>query len=207
MKIELKSLTPWRCLSLLVWGEKPSLNGNWVSELLPATKSCGHSTSTFLNKAKSAVLRDLVLYWSPWGSSYKRIRNFWKPEGLYRKKLLELLCQFTFLIVLISVICWCSGSSPTYRFWKEDLQEQDNPVPNTSTAHMVETTSYALLTFLNLKDMSYVNPVIRWLSEEQRYGGGFYSTQVMFLCLVSSSWNIFAASLAAHSILIPACYR
>uniref|UniRef100_G3TAK1 Complement C5 n=1 Tax=Loxodonta africana TaxID=9785 RepID=G3TAK1_LOXAF len=40
-----------------------------------------------------------------------------------------------------------------------------------------ETTAYALLTCLGLKDMNYVNPIIKWLSEEQRYGGGFYSTQ------------------------------
>lgn len=44
---------------------------------------------------------------------------------------------------------------------------------------MVETTAYALLTCLNLKETHYVNPIIKWLSEEQRYGGGFYSTQVM----------------------------
>ncbi|XP_053512135.1 complement C5 isoform X2 [Artibeus jamaicensis] len=85
--------------------------------------------------------------------------------------------QFRSVVSALKKKALVKGSSPTYRFWKEDLQEQDSPVPNTITAHMVETTSYALLTFLNLKDMSYVNPIIRWLSEEQRYGGGFYSTQ------------------------------
>ncbi|XP_036915068.1 complement C5 isoform X2 [Sturnira hondurensis] len=85
--------------------------------------------------------------------------------------------QFRSIVSALKKKALVKGGSPTYRFWKEDLQEQDSPVPNTSTAHMVETTSYALLTFLNLKDMSYVNPIIRWLSEEQRYGGGFYSTQ------------------------------
>ncbi|XP_035878044.1 complement C5 isoform X3 [Phyllostomus discolor] len=85
--------------------------------------------------------------------------------------------QFRSIVSALKKKALVKGSLPTYRFWKEDLQEEDSPVPNTSTAHMVETTSYALLTFLNLKDMSYVNPVIRWLSEEQRYGGGFYSTQ------------------------------
>ena len=42
----------------------------------------------------------------------------------------------------------------------------------------METTAYALLACLSLRDVAYVNPVVRWLSEEQRYGGGFYSTQV-----------------------------
>ncbi|XP_045052893.2 complement C5 isoform X2 [Desmodus rotundus] len=85
--------------------------------------------------------------------------------------------QFRSIVSALKNKALVKGNSPTHRFWKEDLQEEDSPVPNTSTAHMVETTSYALLTFLNLKDMTYVNPIIRWLSEEQRYGGGFYSTQ------------------------------
>lgn len=98
--------------------------------------------------------------------------------------------RFTFLIILMNVICWCSGDPVIYRFWKDNLQQQDRSAPNSGTAHMVETTAYALLTSLSLKDVNYVNPVIKWLSEEQRYGGGFYSTQVTFLCLVLSSWNL-----------------
>ncbi|XP_003479183.1 complement C5 [Cavia porcellus] len=69
------------------------------------------------------------------------------------------------------------GNPPIYRFWKDSLQPEGSFAPNAATATMVETTSYALLTSLNLKDMNYVNPIIKWLSEEQRYGGGFYSTQ------------------------------
>ncbi|XP_037653273.1 complement C5 [Choloepus didactylus] len=68
------------------------------------------------------------------------------------------------------------GNPPIYRFWKDD-QHTDSSAPNAATAHMVETTAYALLTILALKEMNYVNPIIKWLSEEQRYGGGFYSTQ------------------------------
>ncbi|XP_076999393.1 complement C5 [Tamandua tetradactyla] len=68
------------------------------------------------------------------------------------------------------------GNPPIYRFWKDD-QHTDSSAPNAATAHMVETTAYALLTILALKEMNYANPVIQWLSEEQRYGGGFYSTQ------------------------------
>ena len=90
-------------------------------------------------------------------------------------------------MIFTSVICWCLGNPPIYRFWKDDLQQKDSSAPSTGTAHMVETTAYALLTSLNLKDMNYVNPVIKWLSEEQRYGGGFYSTQVTLLSLVLSS--------------------
>ncbi|XP_036117220.1 complement C5 [Molossus molossus] len=85
--------------------------------------------------------------------------------------------QFRVILSALKKKASVKGISSSYRFWKDDLQEQDSPVPNTGTAHMVETTAYALLTILNMKDMTYANPIIRWLSEEQRYGGGFYSTQ------------------------------
>ncbi|XP_051022288.1 complement C5 [Acomys russatus] len=69
------------------------------------------------------------------------------------------------------------GNPPIYRFWRDTLHHTESSAPHSGTAGMVETTAYALLTSLNLKEMNYVNPIIKWLSEEQRYGGGFYSTQ------------------------------
>ena len=110
------------------------------------------------------------------------------PEETSRN-LLELLCQIHIFHDTYQCDLLVLGNPPIYRFWKDDLQQRDSFVPNTGTARMVETTAYALLTSLNLKDMNYVNPVIKWLSEEQRYGGGFYSTQVVFLSLVLSSWR------------------
>uniref|UniRef100_A0A8C6E5B4 Complement C5 n=1 Tax=Moschus moschiferus TaxID=68415 RepID=A0A8C6E5B4_MOSMO len=85
--------------------------------------------------------------------------------------------QFRSIVSALKKKAFVKGNPPIYRFWKDDLQQKDSSAPNAGTARMVETTAYALLTHLNLKDMSYVNPVIKWLSEEQRYGGGFYSTQ------------------------------
>lgn len=67
--------------------------------------------------------------------------------------------------------------SPVYRFWKETPKALEPTNPNAGTAHIVETTAYALLATLYIKDISYANPIMRWLTEEQRYGGGFYSTQ------------------------------
>ncbi|XP_006774055.1 PREDICTED: complement C5 isoform X1 [Myotis davidii] len=84
--------------------------------------------------------------------------------------------QFRSIVSALKRKALVKGISSSYRFWKDD-QQPDSPVPNTGTAHMVETTSYALLTILNLNDLNYANPIIKWLSEEQRYGGGFYSTQ------------------------------
>ncbi|NXI41495.1 CO5 protein, partial [Galbula dea] len=69
------------------------------------------------------------------------------------------------------------GDPPVYRFWKNTFKALDPHTPSSSTAQMVETTAYALLTTLLRGDKNYANPIIRWLSEEQRYGGGFYSTQ------------------------------
>ncbi|XP_017665589.1 PREDICTED: complement C5 isoform X1 [Lepidothrix coronata] len=69
------------------------------------------------------------------------------------------------------------GDPPIYRFWKDTFKTQDQNAPSSVTAQMVETTAYALLTTLLRGDESYAKPIIKWLSEEQRYGGGFYSTQ------------------------------
>uniref|UniRef100_A0A8D0HV70 Complement C5 n=1 Tax=Sphenodon punctatus TaxID=8508 RepID=A0A8D0HV70_SPHPU len=69
------------------------------------------------------------------------------------------------------------GSPPIYRFWKETFMKLDQSIPTTSTSRIVETTAYALLTTLINGDQNYANPVVKWLSEQQRYGGGFYSTQ------------------------------
>lgn len=72
------------------------------------------------------------------------------------------------------------GDPPIYRFWKDTLKSVDQYTPSSVTAQMVETTAYALLTTLLRGDKNYADPIIKWLSEEQRYGGGFYSTQVSF---------------------------
>ncbi|XP_068929888.1 complement C5 [Petaurus breviceps papuanus] len=69
------------------------------------------------------------------------------------------------------------GNPPIYRFWKNDLKNKGTAVPSVATAQMVETTAYALLCSILLNNIDYANPIIKWLSEEQRYGGGFYSTQ------------------------------
>ncbi|NWQ80221.1 CO5 protein, partial [Columbina picui] len=69
------------------------------------------------------------------------------------------------------------GDPPIYRFWKNTFKTPDQHTSSPVTAQMVETTAYALLTTLLRGDTNYANPIIKWLSEEQRYGGGFYSTQ------------------------------
>ncbi|XP_049629042.1 complement C5-like [Suncus etruscus] len=85
--------------------------------------------------------------------------------------------QFRSIVSALKKKALVKGSpTPIYRFWR-DGRGQDSSAPTSGTAQMVETTAYALLTSLRLKEMNYVSPIIKWLSEEQRYGGGFYSTQ------------------------------
>ncbi|XP_075415152.1 complement C5 [Tenrec ecaudatus] len=85
--------------------------------------------------------------------------------------------QFRIIADALKKEAFVKGNPPIYRFWRDELKRKDSSIPSTGTAHIVETTAYALLTSLALKEMNYVNPIIKWLSEEQRYGGGFYSTQ------------------------------
>ncbi|XP_053420085.1 complement C5 [Nycticebus coucang] len=85
--------------------------------------------------------------------------------------------QFRLIVSALKREALAKGNPPIYRFWKDNLQQKDSFGPSTGTARMVETTAYALLTCLSLKEVNYANPIIKWLSEEQRYGGGFYSTQ------------------------------
>ncbi|XP_068105339.1 complement C5-like [Hyperolius riggenbachi] len=66
---------------------------------------------------------------------------------------------------------------PVYRYWKETSKKIDPVVPSVDTAMMVETTAYALLAILKSGDREYAKPVVQWLKEKERYGGGFYGTQ------------------------------
>ncbi|XP_067868461.1 complement C5 [Heterodontus francisci] len=67
------------------------------------------------------------------------------------------------------------GNPPSHRYWKDISKSTASS--DEVTARIVETTSYALLTVLHSTDKRYGNPIVRWLTEQQRYGGGFISTQ------------------------------
>ncbi|ETE63363.1 Complement C5, partial [Ophiophagus hannah] len=75
------------------------------------------------------------------------------------------------------------GTPPAYRFWKETPIKFDASIPSEGNARMVETTAYTLLSVLLKGDHDYAKPVMRWLTEEQRFGGGFYSTQDTIIAL------------------------
>uniref|UniRef100_A0A4W3IRB5 Complement C4-like n=1 Tax=Callorhinchus milii TaxID=7868 RepID=A0A4W3IRB5_CALMI len=66
--------------------------------------------------------------------------------------------------------------------------KEENPgrVPKAS-AITVEATSYALLQTLQMKDLTYAAPIVKWLTEQRNYGGGFHSTQDTVIALEALS--------------------
>ncbi|KAM9446334.1 complement C5 [Clarias gariepinus] len=75
------------------------------------------------------------------------------------------------------------GNPVTVRFWEESKAPEDPLKPNRATALSVETTVYMLLNTLLRGDLTYAKPIIQWLTDDQRYGGGFHSTQDSILTL------------------------
>ncbi|MGH0143063.1 UNVERIFIED_CONTAM: hypothetical protein FKN15_022418 [Acipenser sinensis] len=99
------------------------------------------------------------------------------------------------------------GEPPVLRMWKEKDDSLDSFLPNKATARMVETTSYALLTSLQYGSVSYCNPIVSWLSDEQRYGGGFYSTQDTVIALEALTEYTLLAKRSSLDMVINAAYR
>uniref|UniRef100_UPI00398EFD61 complement C4-like n=1 Tax=Pristiophorus japonicus TaxID=55135 RepID=UPI00398EFD61 len=56
-----------------------------------------------------------------------------------------------------------------------------------ASAISVETTSYALLQTIAMKDLYYANAIVKWLTEQRNYGGGFRSTQDTVIALEALS--------------------
>ncbi|MGH0172564.1 UNVERIFIED_CONTAM: hypothetical protein FKN15_063422 [Acipenser sinensis] len=99
------------------------------------------------------------------------------------------------------------GEPPALWMWKEKDDSLDSFLPNKATARMVETTSYALLTSLQYGSVSYCNPIVSWLSDEQRYGGGFYSTQDTVIALEALTEYTLLAKRSSLDMVINAAYR
>ncbi|XP_035398718.1 complement C4-like [Cygnus atratus] len=58
---------------------------------------------------------------------------------------------------------------------------------NGNNAVSVETTAYALLQALLLRDLEYATPIATWLTERRNYGGGYCSTQDTVVALEAMS--------------------
>ncbi|NXP06284.1 CO4 protein, partial [Thinocorus orbignyianus] len=68
-----------------------------------------------------------------------------------------------------------------------DAEKQQRYWGNGNDAISVETTAYALLQTLLLKDMEYARPIATWLTERRNYGGGYCSTQDTVVALEALS--------------------
>ncbi|XP_051899547.1 complement C4-like [Pristis pectinata] len=78
------------------------------------------------------------------------------------------------------------------RYWKVDpkvltmKETKINRVPQAS-AMEVETTAYALLAAVRMEELHYANAIVKWLTEQRNYGGGFRSTQDTVVALEALS--------------------
>ncbi|NWR73543.1 CO4 protein, partial [Centropus unirufus] len=68
-----------------------------------------------------------------------------------------------------------------------DPAKQQRYWGNANDAVSVETTAYALLQTLLLKDIEYARPIATWLTERRNYGGGYCSTQDTVMALEALS--------------------
>ncbi|XP_059499718.1 complement C4-A-like, partial [Stegostoma tigrinum] len=78
------------------------------------------------------------------------------------------------------------------RYWKAEktLLQDEKPYSveaARASAVTVETTAYALLQALSRNNIDYATPIVRWLTMQQNYGGGFHSTQDTIIALEALS--------------------
>ncbi|NXI92835.1 CO4 protein, partial [Psophia crepitans] len=84
-----------------------------------------------------------------------------------------------------------------------DAAKQQRYWGNGKDAVSVETTAYALLQTLLLKDMEYATPIATWLTERRNYGGGYCSTQDTVVALEAlSAYSIQALNTASTNLTV-----
>ncbi|NWW89730.1 CO4 protein, partial [Rhynochetos jubatus] len=84
-----------------------------------------------------------------------------------------------------------------------DAAKQQRYWGNGNDAISVETTAYALLQTLLLKDMEYARPIATWLTERRNYGGGYCSTQDTVVALEAlSAYSIQTSNTASTNLTV-----
>ncbi|KFP80014.1 Complement C4, partial [Acanthisitta chloris] len=84
-----------------------------------------------------------------------------------------------------------------------DTAKQQRYWGNGNDAISVETTAYALLQTLLLKDMEYTRPIATWLTERRNYGGGYCSTQDTVVALEAlSAYSIQTLNTASTNLTV-----
>ncbi|XP_074941910.1 complement C4-like [Phalacrocorax aristotelis] len=84
-----------------------------------------------------------------------------------------------------------------------DAAKQQRYWGNGNDALSVETTAYALLQTLLLKDIEYARPIATWLTERRNYGGGYCSTQDTVVALEAmSAYSIQTLNTASTNLTV-----
>ncbi|KAK0134147.1 Complement C5 [Merluccius polli] len=89
------------------------------------------------------------------------------------------------------------GNPVEQRYWQES-KVAEWLKPDESSGLTVETTAYVLLTALLKWESAYIKPILTWLTQDQHYGGGFYSTQDIVLTL--EAFNEYSKKLFRSSL-------
>ncbi|XP_052411898.1 complement C5 isoform X2 [Carassius gibelio] len=97
-----------------------------------------------------------------------------------------------------------TGNPATVRFWQESKADRK---PSNVTSKTVETTVYVLLNTLIRGDFTYAKPILNWLTQDQRYGGGIYSTQDSILSLEALTKYSILASKATLDMVVDIEYK
>uniref|UniRef100_A0A4W4HR79 Complement C5 n=1 Tax=Electrophorus electricus TaxID=8005 RepID=A0A4W4HR79_ELEEL len=100
-----------------------------------------------------------------------------------------------------------SGNPVSVRFWEEKDAPKDPLKPNRASAKTLETTVYVLLSTLLQGHMTYAKPILNWLTQDQRYGGGFHSTQDAVLTLEAMTKYRITAQNAFLKMEVDVSYR
>ncbi|NXW03954.1 CO4 protein, partial [Fregetta grallaria] len=84
-----------------------------------------------------------------------------------------------------------------------DAAKQQRYWGNGNDAVSVETTAYALLQTLLLKDMEYARSITTWLTERRNYGGGYCSTQDTVVALEAlSAYSVQTLNTASTNLTV-----
>ncbi|XP_026068098.1 complement C5-like [Carassius auratus] len=97
-----------------------------------------------------------------------------------------------------------TGNPATVRFWQESKADRKS---SNVTSKTVETTVYVLLNTLIRSDSTYAKPILNWLTQDQRYGGGIYSTQDSILSLEALTKFSILASKATLDMVVDIEYK
>ncbi|XP_048472466.1 complement C4-B-like [Rhincodon typus] len=79
------------------------------------------------------------------------------------------------------------------RFWDDEGASHSGGAGQSgrgqASAVNVETTAYALLQTLAMKDLQYAKPIVKWLTEQRSFGGGYRSTQSFTIFAKAPEYN------------------